>query len=334
MNVKNKGNDTAATSDYLFDKDIDPSRHFGDMTRSGFSNITALKGNGAGPFSLYKATRSGKRFTLKCLSQRYQSDPNFNLIQKKEFDIGAALEHPNIRTTIGIEDVNGLGRAIILEYVDGESLDMAMQNGRVTKTNVRQIVAQIADALEYVHSKQVVHGDIKPANILVTFTGCRVKLIDFSLSDSDAYVILKNPGGTKDYIAPEMLVPGASPSVKADIYSFGKVASELAEYAGDELLLKAARRYCHQNPDRRQASPAAIKLTENLSSWRQSWRPGSRRLTHVLLTAALCLCVLIAALTLGRVAHNQNEAAPSPADPSGIQVVDMEHLFPNDKSDS
>ena len=76
---------------------------------------------------------------------------------------------------------------------------------------------------------------------MVTHTGQNVKLIDFGLSDSDAFHILKIPAGTTGYIAPEQLLTGAKADPKADIYSLGMVTFDMAKATKDKNLERIAR---------------------------------------------------------------------------------------------
>jgi serine/threonine protein kinase len=80
---------------------------------------------------------------------------------------------------------------------------------------------ELLDAMEYFHSKQIIHRDLKPSNILITNNGNNVKIIDFGLSDTDDYVILKKAAGTRKYAAPEQLIPNNTIDCRADIYSLG-----------------------------------------------------------------------------------------------------------------
>lgn len=80
--------------------------------------------------------------------------------------------------------------------------------------------------MEYVHSQQVVHRDLKLSNIMVTRSGCVVKVIDFGLSDADYYAILKSPAGTEGYISPEQQRGGPT-DVRNDIYSLGIILDKL-----------------------------------------------------------------------------------------------------------
>ena len=84
-----------------------------------------------------------------------------------------------------------------------------------------KIFNELLDAMDYFHSKQIIHRDLKPSNILITNNGNNVKIIDFGLSDTDDYVILKQAAGTRKYAAPEQLSPNNIIDCRADIYSLG-----------------------------------------------------------------------------------------------------------------
>ena len=110
-----------------------------------------------------------------------------------------------------------------MECVDGETLEAAVESGYMTEEKARKTAGQLLDAMEYIHAKQTVHRDLKPSNIMLTHRGGDVKIIDFGLSDSETFCVLKIPAGTRGYMAPEQLKPGAQSDPSADIYSFGKV---------------------------------------------------------------------------------------------------------------
>ena len=218
----------------------------------------------------------------------------------KEFEIGIQLDHPNIRRTIGIETVDGIGKAIILEYIDGYPLNEIVAGGKLNMMDGRSIIGQIADALGYLHSKQVFHRDLKPSNILVSHLGNAVKVIDFNLSDSDEFIILKNPAGSRKYMAPEQLKAGAVPSAATDIYSLGVIMKELAAVTGDEELELIAERCTNQNAEKRPQSIPHIKLPAPQPSIAHSLSTflSSKILTYVMVCICLALTMTIAHLLL------------------------------------
>ena len=147
-----------------------------------------------------------------------------------------------------------------MEYVDGETLEAAVKGGKMTEEVVHKIAAQLLDAMEYMHAKQIVHRDIKPSNIMLTHRGGDAKLIDFGLSDSETFCVLKIPAGTRGYIAPEQLQPNAISSPSADIYSFGKVLEYMAEAVRSKHLMRVGRKCAAADCVHRPADIAQVRL--------------------------------------------------------------------------
>ena len=133
---------------------------------------------------LYTAFRYGKRYVLKGLSADCQSLTDMLLLQQKEFSLGITLSHPNIAETYSLEEVADCGRCIVMEYVDGITLAEWLATNPSHSARQR-VMLQLLDALEYIHSLQLVHHDLKSSNILITRNGQNVKLIDFGLSELD-----------------------------------------------------------------------------------------------------------------------------------------------------
>ena len=134
---------------------------------------------------LYTASRYGKRYVLKGLSADSQSLTDMLLLQQKEFSLGITLSHPHIAETYSLENVEGCGRCIVMEYVDGTTLAEWLTTNP-SKAARQRVMMQLLDALEYIHSLQLVHHDLKSSNILITRNGQNVKLIDFGLSNTDS----------------------------------------------------------------------------------------------------------------------------------------------------
>ena len=230
-----------STSGYVVD--IDSESDF-NVARAdnGFTNISECYVSKSGHARMFTAVRYGKRYVLKCLKTDFRYTPVYRQALMKEFEIGLQLDHPNICRTISMEPVGDLGECIVMEYVDGETLETAVKGGKITEEVVHKIAAQLLDAMEYMHAKQIVHRDIKPSNIMLTHRGGDVKLIDFGLSDSETFCVLKIPAGTRGYIAPEQLQPNAISSPSADIYSFGKVLEYMAEAVRSKQLVRVGRK--------------------------------------------------------------------------------------------
>lgn len=279
------------TSEYITDGRENPAIDFGGLFSGEFVNIELLYRSEHGPAELWKATRYGRQYVLKGLKAIHREDPIYNLRLAKEFEIGMMLDHPNIRGTLGMETVEGPGRVIVLEYVDGVGLDTLISDGRLSKEEAREVAIQIASALNYVHRKQILHRDLKPANILVSHNGNHVKLIDFNLADGDEFIVLKNPAGSRGYTAPELIEKKTKPSVLSDIYSFGKILEALAAATDDELLRESGEECCNSDPSKRPQSVARIPLPASNPGFKDKIKLAlsSKKLTYVLLGICLSL---------------------------------------------
>lgn len=145
---------------------------------------------------LYSGIRYGRKFLIKAVRDGFT---NTKLQQEKEFRQGILLNHPNIMSTYSLEEVEDLGMCIVSEWIEGVTLGEWLKN----KQNIsarRRVFMQILDALEYIHSLQLVHHDIKLDNIMVTTNGTNVKLIDFGLSNTDDAVLTETNDVRKDII--------------------------------------------------------------------------------------------------------------------------------------
>jgi tRNA A-37 threonylcarbamoyl transferase component Bud32 len=144
----------------------------------------------------------------------------------------ALLNHPNIVSVYDSGEASGGCLYYAMEYVKGTNLRRFMKEGRATAKQLLGIAMQVCEALQFAHSRGVVHRDVKPANILIDENG-RVKVADFGL----AKVIGAPPQhlltgasdalGTPDYMAPEAVTRDFEVDHRADIYSLGVMLYEM-----------------------------------------------------------------------------------------------------------
>ena len=161
---------------------------------------------------------------IKLLSSDLIGDPDGVRRFRLEAKSVARLNHPNIVQVYDIEEEENL-LYLVMEFVDGESLDGLISKTVLTESRCLKIVADIADALHFAHEKGIVHRDVKPANVLMTSDG-RVKVADFGL----AYLIDREGGttrtgflvGSPNYMSPEQAT-GQKIDRRSDIYSLGVV---------------------------------------------------------------------------------------------------------------
>ncbi len=203
-----------------------PSEIWGDdnvRMNSDYCNFVELQSSGF--FRLVIATRFGRKVMLKTLKEEVKDTLKYKEILRKEFDILMSLNSDNIVNVITWEEaIAGIGSCIVMEYVDGQTLDKFLAHNP-TKKETLIVLEEMLKAVGYVHRKQIIHRDIKPTNIIVLSDGHHIKLIDFGLADSEAYENLKQPCGTEGYVSAEQKC-GVN-DVRNDIYSIGCIMKEM-----------------------------------------------------------------------------------------------------------
>jgi len=180
---------------------------------------------------VYKAyQRSLNRYVaIKVLPPQLAFDEQFAQRFVREAQGAAALHHPSIVT---IHDINREGdiNFIVMEYLQGETLEQLLQSGPLPPPRIVHIVSQVADALEHAHRQRLIHRDVKPSNIMVDEQqNDRVTLMDFGLVRAAEGTDLTRTGtiiGTPEYMSPEQ-AEGAHVDQRTDIYSLGVVVFKM-----------------------------------------------------------------------------------------------------------
>ncbi|MEJ2085706.1 MAG: protein kinase, partial [Acidobacteriota bacterium] len=208
--------------------------------------ITAKLGEGGmGEVYLAEDTELGRKVALKILSSERAESPERLERFRREAKAVAALDHPNIVTIFNIEEAEGR-RFIVMQWVEGESLDRMISAEGLPLARVFDIAIPMADALAAAHERGIVHRDLKPGNVMVTPEGV-VKVLDFGLAKLSAEpdlemlegeatqaatrtATLTGEGtvmGTAPYMSPEQL-KGSPVDPRSDIFSLGIVLYEMA----------------------------------------------------------------------------------------------------------
>ena len=211
-------------------------------TRLGHYDVTALIGEG-GMGQVWQATDTqlNRQVALKILPDAFATDPDRLARFKREAQILASLNHPNIAAIYGIEEAEGT-RALVLELVEGPTLADRIAKGPIPLDEALPIAKQIAEALEAAHEAGVIHRDLKPANIKVREDGT-VKVLDFGLAKALDPTPATDPSqsptltaaatqmgvimGTAAYMSPEQAT-GKVVDKRADIWAFGCVLYEMS----------------------------------------------------------------------------------------------------------
>ena len=150
-------------------------------TRLGPYEIAAQIGAG-GMGEVYRArdTKLSRHVALKVLPEAFALDEDRLARFKREAQVLASLNHPNIAAIYGFED-SGSIQALVLELVEGPTLADRVAEGPIPVDEALRMARQMAEALEAAHEHGVVHRDLKPSNIKVSADGV-VKVLDFGLA--------------------------------------------------------------------------------------------------------------------------------------------------------
>lgn len=164
-------------------------------------------------------------YIRKQLSAEYQNSPLHIQLLKKEFEIGQHLDHTNIVKYLFLNQGNK-DLYILMDFIDGVELESLLLRNEfdikyVNDNFIKSLIHQIGNALSYLQSKGIIHGDISAKNIIYNFTEKKFYLIDFGHAVADQYI--KLGGGTRPYISPEAINSPEKIDFSSECYSFGKL---------------------------------------------------------------------------------------------------------------
>lgn len=201
-----------------------------ERLQNGRYSILKRLGEG-GKGIVYKArdTVLNRVVAIKMLKSAVLSEEAY-LRFMREAQVVAKLNHPNIVSIYDIGKEDGK-QFFVLEFVDGMSLRDLMRTYPEDKCDVQTVLRvsiDVCNALQYAHSQDILHRDMKPENILITGEGV-AKLMDFGLAKMLGQPSITQEGiivGTVAYVAPEIAL-GKDADARADLYSFGAVLYEM-----------------------------------------------------------------------------------------------------------
>ncbi len=204
-------------------------------TFAGYTIVRMLGSGGMGEVYLAQHPRLPRRDALKVLPSSVSADSEYRERFNREADIAATLWHPHI---VGVHDRGNFeGQLwISMDYVDGTDAGRLVRerypNG-MPAAEVANIVTAVADALDYAHERDLLHRDVKPANILLSHPESgdqRILLADFGIArwvnDVSGLTATNMTVGTVSYAAPEQLM-GARLTGRADQYALAATAFHL-----------------------------------------------------------------------------------------------------------
>ncbi|MDP9195040.1 MAG: protein kinase [Acidobacteriota bacterium] len=213
-------------------------------TRIGpYEILVPIGAGGMGEVFRARDAKLNRDVAIKVLPASFAHDKERVARFRREAQVVASLNHPNIAAIYGLEESNGV-IGLALELVEGQDIAQRLTRGAIPIDEAVEIARQIAEGLEAAHERGIVHRDLKPANVKVTPDGT-VKILDFGLAkafeddptSSDSALAnsptmarpMTNDGmilGTAAYMSPEQ-ARGKAVDKRADIWSFGVVLFEM-----------------------------------------------------------------------------------------------------------
>jgi hypothetical protein len=200
-------------------------------TRIGDYEIRREIGRGGmGVVYLAHDVHLARPVALKALPTQIAGDRRLVERLHREAQAAAAVSHPGIATVYAFLETSE-GNFIASEFIQGRTLRQELQQAAIEPARATRLAAEIARALSAAHDARVVHRDLKPENILFTASGA-IKIIDFGIArleraDLPALTIPGLVHGTPGYMAPELLVGGATVDGRADLYALGVILAEM-----------------------------------------------------------------------------------------------------------
>jgi tetratricopeptide (TPR) repeat protein/predicted Ser/Thr protein kinase len=194
---------------------------------------------GEGGFGeVYQAwdARLERHVAIKRLKSHTQSSRPGHLLD--EARLAASLRHPAFVRIFSIDGAAGCD-SIVMEYIEGSTLRQLAQGQAMPEAQVLDLVRQVAAAMQEAHGAKLIHGDIKPSNLMLDAAGA-VRILDFGLAsrvdpDATQSTAFDQTEGTVAYLAPELLL-GSRQNAQSDIYALGVVMYE---------MLTGARPFAH-----------------------------------------------------------------------------------------
>ena len=245
--------------------------------------ISELIGEG-GMARVYRALdkRLNRKVAVKIKRDEMAADEDFRRRFCAESQAVAMLSHPNI---VAVYDVSHSDQIefIVMELIDGITLKQYMQQrGVLTEAEMEHFITQILKALEHAHSRNIIHRDIKPQNVMILRDGT-VKVTDFGIArmanHQQTSATSQNAFGSVHYIAPEQ-AKGSATDGRADLYSVGIIMYEMMTgelpFTGDTPVAVAIQHLSAEPPSPSAKNPHVTPGMEAIILKAMATQPDDR----------------------------------------------------------
>lgn len=190
-------------------------------------------------YNVYTIKKFGKWVMLKALKPEYSDKPEYQAMLQKEFDVRYNLCHPNIVMVNDLDEVPGVGLAIITDDVYGYSLRRLIDEKRLTPKIVHRLETQLLDAMQYIQENHIQHVPITPETIIFTEYNENLKLTNVGFDQKAAL---------------------SEQDTRADINSYGKILNEVLDHLPANLpKLRRIAKKC-ESPDNSYRTVADLQL--------------------------------------------------------------------------
>lgn len=215
-----------------------------NINSNEYADLRPLYASRYGNSRIFTANNHGKKVIVKALKAECADDAACKASLRQEYETTSMLDNKYIRKALDFTNIEGLGECIVFEYVDGKSLAEHVRVGTLSEKQVKSILTEVCDGLNFLHRNGLVHCNLNPENVMVSANDGHVKLIDIGVpetkQDADRELLIKE----MEFVAPE-IIKGEDFDSRADIYSIGKIM----EFIGERNISKqfhAAATHCTQ----------------------------------------------------------------------------------------
>ena len=277
--------------------------------------------------------RLNRPVAIKVIRAGRQEDPVSRVSFLKEMRTVGELQHPNLVTAYDAWESEGC-LYLAMELLDGESLQTVVGRGqRISPSEALKVIIGVCEGLGHLHAHQIVHRDVKPANIMRLRNGS-IKLVDFGLATTSVsgLSVDQSRAGTERYMSPEQAAGTARVDHRTDIYSAGCVLRFLLQGLSESTLAPqesqivnrlhaVAERMTRADPDARYAS--IVEVTQELETL-QKLPDASVKRWRVMLPLSLALFLLVCGAWLLPRGERRQEAASLPLEPQAATRQDVQ----------
>ena len=284
-----------------------------------YTDLRLIHTSRYGNSRVFTANYNGKKVIVKALKKECADDAACKASLKQEFETTSILDNKYIRRALDFVQIEGMGDCIVFEYVEGKSLAEHVRVGTLSEKQVKSVLAEVCEALYYLHRNGIVHCNLNPDNIMVTANDCRVKLIDIGVpetkQEADRELLIKE----MEFVAPE-IIKGEDFDSRADIYSLGKIM----EFIGERNISKqfsAVATHCTQF--------SREQRFDNISDVRSAITKGHSFVKLIIVAVVLAILAGLAVIYVPKIKANvEKERAERLAVDFGREVEKIQGQLP------